>query len=284
MPSTKPSSLQTQPQAKPEVNPQFSGLLFHERNYTGRDGRPTHIHAETYLIFVLQGMVEETRKRQTCVRTSSMLTLLPAGEPHATHFCGDGVRTFEIGMPTAWTERLGPYSSLVERYVNYENGLPTWLALRLYREFQHQDSATPLMLEGLLLELLAQMARNETNHQEKYSPLWLRQARDFLHAHFTESLAVETVAAAVDVHPAHLIRTFRQHHDCTIGDYVRRLRVEYASHLLSASEMPLAQIALDAGFADQSHFSRTFKNLTGMTPTEFQKLSGRAGLKQKMLP
>jgi AraC family transcriptional regulator len=279
MPSFMPTKLQT----KSDASSHFNGLLFHERSYTGRDGRPMHTHDEVYLIFVLQGSVEETRKRQTFVRTPSMLTLLPAGDPHATHFCG-GVRTFEIGLPSPWIERLGQYSSLVERYANYENGLPTWLALRLYREFQHQDSATPLMMEGMLLELLAQMARNQINSPEKHCPLWLRQARDFLHAHFTESLSVEAVAATVDMHPAHLIRTFRQYYGCTLGDYVRRLRVEYASHLLSASEMPLSQIALETGFADQSHFSRTFKSLTGMTPTEFQKVSGRAALKQKMLP
>jgi AraC family transcriptional regulator len=267
----------------PEVGYHFNGLHLYERSYTGRDGRPTHTHEEVYLIFLLQGIVEETRKRQTSVRIPSMLTLLPAGDPHATHFCG-GARTFEIALPSPWIERLGQYSSLVERYANYETGLPTWLALRLYREFQHQDSATPLMLEGLLLELLAQMARETTDDREGSCPRWLRQARDFLHAHFTESLSVDAVAAAVGVHPAHLIRVFRQRYGCTLGDYVRRLRVEYASHLLAVSELPLSQIALDAGFADQSHFSRTFKSLTGMTPTGFQKVSGRAGLRQKMIP
>jgi AraC family transcriptional regulator len=270
---------------QPELNicSHGNGLFFYERSYTGHNGRSTHAHEEAYLIFHLQGVVEETRQRQTVVRTPSMLTLLPAGDPHSTHFCGS-VRTFEIALPSPWIERLGQYSSVVERYATYEKGLPTWLALRLYREFQYQDSTTPLMLEGLLLELLAQMTRDTTDGTAKIGPRWLCQVRDLLHAHFTESLSVAAVAAAVDVHPAHLIRAFRQHYGCTLGEYVRKLRVEYASHLLSSSEMPLAQIAYETGFADQSHFSRTYKSLTGMTPTEFQKISGRAGLKQKMIP
>ena len=73
------------------------------------------------------------------------------------------------------------------------------------------------------------------------------------------------------IHPSHLMESFRQHYHCTLGDYVRQLRIEYATHLLSASDLPASQIAHTAGFADQSHFCRTFKRLTGMTPTEFKK-------------
>jgi AraC family transcriptional regulator len=143
---------------------------------------------------------------------------------------------------------------------------------------------TSLMLEGLLLELLAAMSRDGTNRAESHPPRWLRQARDLLHAHFTESLSPDAVAAAVGVHPSHLMDGFRQHYHCTLGDYVRRLRVEYAAHLLAASEMPASQIAYAAGFADQSHFCRTFKQLTGMTPTQFQKASGvNPGLRQEIL-
>ncbi len=172
-----------------EVGCQFNGLGFYERSYSGRDGRPTHTHDEAYLILVLHGIVEETRKRQTEVRTPAMLTLLPAGDPHSTHFCG-GVRTFEIALPAPWSERLGRYVSLMERYAIYQNDIPTWLSLRLYREFRHQDSATPLMLEGLLLELLAQMARGGREDEATPGSRWLVQARDFLHAHFTESLSL----------------------------------------------------------------------------------------------
>jgi len=76
------------------------------------------------------------------------------------------------------------------------------------------------------------------------------------------------VAAAVGVHPAHLMRSFRQHYRATIGGYVRKLRVDYACHLLSTSNASPAQVAYAVGFADQSHLHRTFKDFMGMTPTE----------------
>jgi AraC family transcriptional regulator len=155
--------------------------------------------------------------------------------------------------------------------VQYEKGLPTWVAMRLYREFQNRDNLTVLMLEGLLLELLAVSSRHNADRAEVTVPRWLREARDLLHARFTEQMSLDEIATSVGVHPSHLSESFRQHYRCTVGDYVRQLRVEYATHLLSASNLPASQIAFTAGFADQSHFSRTFRRLTGMTPTEFKK-------------
>ena len=68
----------------------------------------------------------------------------------------------------------------------------------------------------------------------------------------------------------HLARAFRKHFGCTPGEYVRHLRIEFASRELSKSDTPLVEIALAAGFAHQSHFSRIFKRQTGMTPSAFR--------------
>jgi len=74
------------------------------------------------------------------------------------------------------------------------------------------------------------------------------------------------------VHASHLARVFRKFKGCTIGDYVRGLRVQHASRRISDSEDSLADIALAAGFSDQSHLSRTFKQHTGMQPRQFRIL------------
>jgi AraC family transcriptional regulator len=69
-----------------------------------------------------------------------------------------------------------------------------------------------------------------------------------------------------------LSREFRRYYSCTVGEYVRHLRIEYACRLLSASNASLAEIALAAGFFDQSHFARNFKWQTGMTPHEYRRI------------
>ncbi len=104
----------------------------------------------------------------------------------------------------------------------------------------------------------------------KPSP-WLLQARDLLHDRFSEDLSLSEVAAAVGVHPVHLARVFRKEYGCTLGDYIRKLRVEFACRKLANSETPLAQIALLSGYSDQSHFSNAFRRQMGMTPGEFRR-------------
>jgi len=72
--------------------------------------------------------------------------------------------------------------------------------------------------------------------------------------------------------PAHLMRSFRRHFRCSMGEYVRRRRIREAQRLLADDDTPLARIALQAGFYDQSHFTRTFKRLTRMTPSEYRRV------------
>ena len=60
-----------------------------------------------------------------------------------------------------------------------------------------------------------------------------------------------------------------------MGEYVRTLRVEHAARRIAASDDALVEIALEAGFADQSHLSRVFKLHTGMLPREFRSLLRR---------
>ncbi len=67
------------------------------------------------------------------------------------------------------------------------------------------------------------------------------------------------------------MRGFREQYHCTVGDYVRDLRIQNACGLMRDPEKPLLEIALSLGFADQSHFCKSFKAATGMTPTEWQK-------------
>jgi AraC family transcriptional regulator len=146
--------------------------------------------------------------------------------------------------------------------------------MRLFGEFGHMDSFSPLALEGLGLELLAVACRSAQRAKGSGPPAWLRRARELLNDCSDQPLKLPEIAAAAGVHPGHLARTFRQHYHCSPGEYARRLRVERACRLLFRGNAPLAEVALEAGFADQSHFSSVFKRYTGFTPAEYRKGMG----------
>jgi AraC family transcriptional regulator len=94
-----------------------------------------------------------------------------------------------------------------------------------------------------------------------------------LRARFSEPLSLATVAHEVGMHPAHLAREFGRWYHCTVGEYLRTLRIEFAQQALAASDAPLGVIALQAGFCHQSHFNRTFIRLIGMTPGAYRALT-----------
>jgi AraC family transcriptional regulator len=73
------------------------------------------------------------------------------------------------------------------------------------------------------------------------------------------------------VHPIHLARVFRQHFRCSPGEYLRQCRMERVTQLLARKSLPLAEIALQAGFSDQSQLTHAFKRFAGLTPGAFRR-------------
>jgi AraC family transcriptional regulator len=101
--------------------------------------------------------------------------------------------------------------------------------------------------------------------------------REVLRSHFASPPKLTELAYLAGIHPAHLSRSFHRHYGCTIGGYVRQLRVEFAGRQLAETDQPIAEIALEAGFAHQAHFSTAFKRQTGRTPAEVRRFRRRSG-------
>jgi AraC family transcriptional regulator len=249
----------------------IGGFILSESTY-GPDLRiPAHSHENPFLYFVLQGASTELYQQKTRWAESSMLVFHPAGETHENHWHQAGGRCFHIEITPSMLARIRQHTPVLDGPADFHGGLPAGVAARLYGEFHRSDEVSPLAMEGLALELLAEVSRRPVPVAERAPPRWLRQARDLLHARFAGSPSLDEIAAAVGVHPAHLARVFRRQYGCTMGDYLRQLRVQFACRRLVAADAPLVEIALAAGFVDQSHFTRTFKYHVGMTPAEFQR-------------
>jgi AraC family transcriptional regulator len=232
---------------------------------------PRHSHAPAYFSLLLQGGYTERDDRQSRTCQPSALILHPPGSEHAVQFHNARVRIFRVEVKPPWLERVREQATVLDRPAEFQGGWPARLAARLYHEFREMDdAASPLAIEGIALEILAEAARRQHRAFERQPPRWLGRVRELLHAQFPEPLTLARVAEAAGVHPVHLAREFRRHYRCTVGEYVRRLRVERACREIAKSDVPLVEIASAAGFYDQSHFSRTFKRLTGLTPAAFR--------------
>lgn len=198
------------------------------------------------------------------------LQVAPAGQVHSIQYGRDGARSLNIEIESGRTEIASSLMAAASVAAQGKDARVSGIAIQLYEEFQNLDSVSGLAIEGLVLEVLARAARCSATKSKGRPPVWLGQARDLLHARFSESLRLADIAETVGTHPVYLARAFRRRHHCTIGDYIRRLRIEFASRELIDTDAPLVDIALRGGFCAQSHFSSTFKRHTGLSPARYR--------------
>ncbi len=231
--------------------------------------QPLHTHKFASFSFVLNGNYAERINRRTYSRRASTVIFHPPEESHAVEFEND-VRILSVEFNFEKLSKIRQHSVIFDDSASCRSEKTNFLGLKIYQEFCRMDAFSMLALEGLILELLAEASRCRIGG-EKNIPLWLGQTKEFLHENFTESFTLEEIAKTANVHPVHLSRVFREKFGCTIGEYVRRLRVGFAARQISATETPLSEIALAAGFADQSHLNKTFKNAYGLTPAQYRK-------------
>lgn len=263
----------------PIVSPLSEGLSVNSGSYAAGCSMATHIHEEARFVLQLKGMTKHEVRRETRLVTPSTLLFIPAGEPHADCFLKDS-DAFIIGLENHWLSRYQQIVPFLSTPALFQKDAAAALALRMSREASAPDNLSSLMLDGLALELLTVIARTKVAPTETATPRWLLQAQEMLHDRFTEDLSMEALAQAAGVHPAHLMRTFRQRYRVTIGEYVRKLRIEHACVLFASSDLTVTQVAHTVGFHQQSHFCRAFKAQVGVTPSEFQKRTRRVTLTQ----
>jgi AraC family transcriptional regulator len=248
-----------------------SGFVLVEKLHSPDETLLPHSHECAYLSFVLTGRYTERCGSSVRDCYPGSLAFHPEGEIHSDRFHAAGGRLFALQLTPSSSDRLRRAGVAVDRGRTVTGGPALRLAIRLYDEFRACDAASAISIEGLTLELLAELSRDPGSPPAAPSRGWLEEADDFIERHFTESVSLAMVAGHVGVHPVHLAREFRKRHRCTIGDYIRRLRVDRARRQLTRTDERITTIALDSGFADHSHLSRTFKSSTGLSPTDFRR-------------
>jgi AraC family transcriptional regulator len=233
-----------------------------------------HCHSHAYLNFVLSGSFTEKYAEQECVCAEGALRFLPPAELHENDYAA-GARCLLVKIEPSALERLGEHSPVLSSPGEVVGLASSWLANRLYREFTAEDDVAPLAMEGVLLEILAESARAIGEGCAAHAPAWLRRVKEALDDSYLQSPSLADLSVIAGVHPVHLSREFRKHYQSTIGEFIRKRRIEHACKLLANSETALSEIALACGFSDQSHFCAMFKCHTGLTPAKFRDMSAR---------
>lgn len=101
-------------------------------------------------------------------------------------------------------------------------------------------------------------------------PCTIRRIRQYVDNHIDQSIRVKTLASIANLSVCYFVRAFKLSMGDTPHEYLMRRRVGVAMQLLSTTKMPLSEIAMAAGFVDQSHCSRRFRQAVGMSPREYR--------------
>jgi AraC family transcriptional regulator len=224
-----------------------------------------------HICFLARGAMEERRGRSSVWRVAPNLRVSPAGDAHALCYGNVGGRCLVIepaALMVADDRVPAPHEPTI-----VEDARMIELAGRVYEEMR-TDSPRPvsgLVIESIALEVLAQSARWERRRADRHPPSWLGQLQDFLASDLAVVPELAELALVAGVHRVHVARAFRDHMGCTVGDYVRRLRVRRACELLTATAVPLGEVAMSAGFFDQSHMTRVLKRFLGLTPAMLRR-------------
>jgi AraC-like DNA-binding protein len=203
----------------------------------------------------------------------------PAGERHDNRFQQAGARVLVIEPDPTAADLWRSCRRLFDEAGAREDARIAGLARRAAAELHAPDDAAPLALEGLAFEILAAAARNRRLPDGSW-PSWLARAQELLHDRALDRLRLTQLAALVGVHPATLARLFRARFRTSVGAYQRQLRLEWAGRRLSETQDTLAHIALKAGFADQSHFTRAFTRYAGMSPGRYRQTRAPGGMRR----
>jgi AraC family transcriptional regulator len=243
------------------------GLIFGNLLHAIEGDIPAHTHDASFYHLVLAGNYEESSPRgRICFQPLSS-AFTHSGTKHDGRVAPGGMRLFTIEIGNAWIKELLDVRPEPETVHDCVGNELTCRGIQLFREYQ-DGADNSLAVDALIWELLAAAAGLEPPCADR--PGWWNRVVDLLHAEFRRDLRISELAAEADVHPVYLARVFRRVLRQTPGEYAQRLRVKFASERLSLPGEGIAEIAAQAGFADQSHLGRIFKRYTGMTPGEFR--------------
>lgn len=231
-------------------------------NYSRGAQLPRHDHANAHLCIVLQGGYEEQIGRRSFQRSPFDVIWYPEEAEHAESFRSQG-RHLLIDFRELPHDELDKEAGVLEGPTSV---IGAARVLRVLREF---EPACPLALEEAVADLLA--SASTTSRTERREPGWLTRVDAELNDRFRESLDLEELASSAGVTAPHLARSWRRFRHGTMGERQRELRTAHACRLLARGERPLAEVALEAGFADQSHMGRVFRRLLNLTPADLRR-------------
>jgi AraC-like DNA-binding protein len=254
---------------------EHNGLSVSLTRYPASARQPWHTHEHPTLFILIRGAFIDRSWTAEAAMQPLTPVFHPTDEPHQSEAGNQGAVGLNIEMPEAWLSRNGLSESGLGPYCLMQEPSFQLLALRLLVHAFSPDEAANSKAPEDVVELIGAMTASRAIN-DKPSPAWLPHVERFLRESLDEATGLRDAARAACVHPVYLARVFRLHYGCSVGEYIRKIRLLHASRYAIETDTNLADAAHEARFADQSHFTRLFTREMGLSPKALLRVRAAA--------
>lgn len=232
-----------------------------------------HSHQNASLSLLLSGTYLEELGGKTHCRVPGAIKYIPEGQSHRCSKYAIGTRNINLDLSPALFKETATTSEHIEKLLANQAPQSKFALLRLVSEIQDTDNYLEASAQLLLYELLLPQDKGKPHvKQAKKVPRWVTSIKEQLHDGWNTNPELWQLASTAGIHPVSLSRYFPHYFGMTLSEYMRQLKIDGSLALIRSSQFSLTAIAYRCGFADQAHFTRTFRKLTGFLPKDFKKI------------
>lgn len=244
---------------------------------TGKLSYKKHFHEEYSLGIVDEGTSSIWYDGKHVDIEPGNLVFIPPNIPHACNPHDEGNWKYKmLFIHPEWIRNLIEYEREFHKPIIWRNDMRQ-PCKDLMTEMVDclTGPATPLEKESVILTVFVELIKTIVD-REKFINVSctertkLKRVKDYLHDHFLERVTLETLEKVSGLSKFHLVHLFKREYNIPPHAYQTLLRINFAKREL-CSQRCIADVAVDVGFFDQSHFTKVFKNYVGVTPEKYQR-------------
>jgi len=230
---------------------------------------PWHYHENPYFMFVLHGnMLDFNKKVKSLLPTGSLMfnnwQEQHYGLRHSSEAAG-----FHVEFERSWFKKNEIDLEIFEGSQKINDPHIQLLISKIYFEFLLSDKHSEISTDLLLLQICDALSiKKHTDNNDV--PTWVKKLKEILHDDPT-NVTLQSLSKEIGVHPVHISRAVPKYLSISLGEYIRKIKLQKAISFLLDSSMSLTEIAYHAGFSDQSNFNHVFKHYYQVSPGHFRK-------------
>ena len=250
-----------------ETKKDFNGFRIINNSFCNVKSTLKHFHSDDYLCYIINGSFRASSENKCETFEMGEFFIQPAGMKHNNNFLSQTADCINFSFNDKYL-KLYNIELLFDSFRKIQSYQMNKIMGKIIKENISSDDFSAIIVESLLIDLLGSLGK-EIIVSRYENPKWFKAIIEYLHDDYANKYKLEDLAQVANIHPSYLVNAFKNITNTTIGEYLRIIRIRRVCSLLT-SELSIAQIAYDCGFADQSHLSRSFKKVTGLTPLTYR--------------